>query len=196
MSTTTEQEPSRVHYVAGGFPQSRAILTGADAKETFDGIPVIDFSNVLSPSLETRQALAREVGNATQNVGFFYAVNHPVSREKIDRAFEVIEKFFRQPDEVKLQIDYLKSNAAKGYLPRQAVGPHGVLRETFSMGNDYTEPEQQNISVTPEDAVSLNQWPDKTIPEFRQAMYDYCKQSSSSSSSSRFTKGFEPRWLT
>jgi isopenicillin N synthase-like dioxygenase len=171
------QDPTRVNYRAGGYLHSRPILTGADAKETFEEIPIIDFSDILSPSLEARQKLAEQVGHATQHVGFFYAINTPVPREKIDRAFEAIEKFFQQPDEVKLQIDCNKSNAAKGYQPRQQVGPNGVLRESYSMGNDYTEPEQQHISVAPEGSVTLNQWPEETVPEFRKAIYEYCEES-------------------
>ncbi|KUJ16331.1 Clavaminate synthase-like protein [Mollisia scopiformis] len=173
MAEGTERDPGRVYYVAGGFPQSRPILTGPDAKETFDKIPIIDFANLLFPSLEARQKLAKEVGHAAEHVGFFYAINTPVSNTKIDTIFDVIARFFQQPEEDKLQIECTKSNAAKGFMPAQQTGPHGVVRESFSMGNDYTEPEQKEISTAKEGAVSLNQWPDETLPEFRKAIYAY-----------------------
>ncbi|KAK5220812.1 hypothetical protein LTR47_011122 [Exophiala xenobiotica] len=174
MADGSERDPNRVYYNSGGFDRSRPILTGADAKETFDQIPVIDFSEILSPSLEARQRLAEEVGYAARNVGFFYAKNAPVSHPSIDRAFDVIEKFFSQPEEIKQLIDCNKSNEAKGWQPQQTVGPNGVLRESYSMGNDYTDPEQRHISTAPQGSIPLNQWPDdKTIPEFRKAIYDY-----------------------
>lgn len=175
MSAPSQRDPSRVYYKAGGFEQSRPILTGADAKETFDSIPVIDFSDIFSPSLEARRALAHKVGHATRHVGFFYAANAPVSHDKIDQAFAVVDQFFSQPDEAKLQIDCTKSRSAKGYQPRQTVGPNGVVRDSFAMGNDFTDPEQQHISVAPEGSLPLNLWPDATLPEFRRAVYEYCE---------------------
>lgn len=59
--------------------QSRPILTGADAKKTFEVIPQIDVSNIFSPDLAVRKKLAMEIGQAVKQVGFFYAVKPPVS---------------------------------------------------------------------------------------------------------------------
>jgi isopenicillin N synthase-like dioxygenase len=175
MGDSVERKLDRVYYTAGGFNQSRPILTGSDAKETFDKIPIIDFTDIFSSSLEARQKLAKEVGHAAQHVGFFYAINTPMSIARIDTIFKVIAEFFHQPEEVKMQIECNKSNAAQGYIPRQQTGPHGVVRESFAMGNDYTEPEQQHISTAPDGSVPLNQWPDETVPKFRSAIYAYCK---------------------
>lgn len=75
---TTERDSNRVYYRAGGFEQSRPILKGADAKETFEFIPIVDVTDALSPDLEVRKKLAAEVGRAVTEVGFFYAVNPPV----------------------------------------------------------------------------------------------------------------------
>lgn len=77
-TTTTERDPNRVYYRAGGFEQSRPILKGADATETFEFIPVVDVSDVYSPDLSVRTKLAKEIGRAVTEVGFFYAVNPPV----------------------------------------------------------------------------------------------------------------------
>lgn len=78
MASPVPQDPNRVYYVAGGFQCSRPILTGDKAKPTFESIPTVDFSRI-NGSLEERKALAREVGLAASLVGFFYAVNPPVS---------------------------------------------------------------------------------------------------------------------
>lgn len=78
MSTTTnEQDPKRVYFTAGGFPQSRPILSGADALPTFSSIPHVNF-NGINGGVEARAQLAREVGKAAREVGFFVAVNPPV----------------------------------------------------------------------------------------------------------------------
>lgn len=69
------------------------------------------------------------------------------------------------------------SSAFKGFNP---VNPDekragfGSARETFSLGRDYTDPEQHSIKVAPPGTVSLNQWPDEDFPEFRRDIYAYC----------------------
>ena len=64
---------------------SRPVLTGVDAKKTFDSIPTVDVANIFSPDLEVRRAIAQNVAKACEEVGFFYAVNPPVSYEKMGR---------------------------------------------------------------------------------------------------------------
>lgn len=41
-------------------------------KGNFDNIPIIDLSNLRSPLLDERRALAKGVYDACTNVGFFY----------------------------------------------------------------------------------------------------------------------------
>lgn len=77
-SSITERDPNRVYFRAGGFEQSRPILKGANAKDTFEFIPTVDFSSVSSSNPEIKSKLAEEVGRAVREVGFFYAVNPPV----------------------------------------------------------------------------------------------------------------------
>lgn len=77
------QDTSHVYYGSGGYRMSRPILTGENAKRTFDSIPTIDVANVFSPDLEVRKATAKEVAKVCEEVGFFYAVNPPVSYEKM-----------------------------------------------------------------------------------------------------------------
>ena len=78
-----ERDPNRVYFNAGGVLQSRPILSGAEAKKTFEVIPTVDVSNVFSEDLEVRKAVAKDLGTAASEVGFFYAVNPPVSTEKM-----------------------------------------------------------------------------------------------------------------
>jgi isopenicillin N synthase-like dioxygenase len=73
--------------------------------------------------------------------------------------------------QVKYHVD--KSPAAKGFEPMEVDG--GAQRESFGMGNDYTEPEQHAVKVAPAGSFHLNQWPDKVVPEFRKVLYEYCK---------------------
>lgn len=78
MSTTTAsviatvQDPKdtkNVYFRTGGYLMSRPILTGKDAKKTFDKVPEIDFTHCFSPNLKDRQAIAKEVAQACEEVG-------------------------------------------------------------------------------------------------------------------------------
>jgi isopenicillin N synthase-like dioxygenase len=80
-----------VYYHAGGKRGSRPVLTGADAKDTFESIPVINVEGMFSDSLEERKNVAAAVGKASREVGFFYAQNHSVTEDTVTKTFEAIE---------------------------------------------------------------------------------------------------------
>lgn len=83
-SYTSTEDGKYVTYRAGGKPGKRLIRNPGDpgwSDEAFTRIPVIDFTNVDDPDPEVRKALARELGDAAEHVGFWYAANTPVTRE-------------------------------------------------------------------------------------------------------------------
>ncbi|KAF9160797.1 hypothetical protein DFQ26_005168 [Actinomortierella ambigua] len=65
-------------------------------------IPVIDFSLFHTDPEEC----ARQVGVASQGIGFFYLMNHGVDQDMIDRMFAQSEKYFAQdlPEKLKYPI--------------------------------------------------------------------------------------------
>lgn len=79
----------RVYYGSGGYRLSRPVLAGKDSKKTFESIPTVDVANVFSPDFEVRNAIAKEVAKACEEVGFFYAINPPVSYEKMSAYLHV-----------------------------------------------------------------------------------------------------------
>jgi hypothetical protein len=79
----TDEDSNYVHYVMGGVARKRPILTGIEAKQTFNEIPSVDCSDVFSKDLEVRKAIAAKLGKACEEVGFFYTTNPPVSIEKM-----------------------------------------------------------------------------------------------------------------
>lgn len=46
--------------------------------EDFDEIPVVDVSGLYSEDRKEREAVAKSIGDACRNVGFFYVRNHQV----------------------------------------------------------------------------------------------------------------------
>jgi hypothetical protein len=104
-----------VHYHDGGVFGKRRILTGAAAKPTFTELPRIDMRRLFSEDLKDRQELAKEVGAACRDVGFFIAENHGVEEEVLDGTFDALKKFFDLPTEVKMETHNQKSSKFRGY---------------------------------------------------------------------------------
>ncbi|CAK7235928.1 hypothetical protein SEUCBS140593_009447 [Sporothrix eucalyptigena] len=188
MSTTTTAAPitvltniqdpedtKNVYYQSGGYRLSRPVLEGANAKRTFDSIPTVDVSNIFSPDLEVRKAIAAEVAKVCEEVGFFYAANPPVSKDKMEAAMEIIKTFFRLPQEELLKLHVDNSQGVKGYLPF-AFRDGRRCRASYSLGRDYTNPEQHFVQKASEGTVPLNQWPDEVLPEFRTIIYEYYQE--------------------
>ncbi|KAG0265687.1 hypothetical protein DFQ27_000474 [Actinomortierella ambigua] len=74
-------------------------------------IPVIDFSLFHTDPEEC----ARQVGVASQGIGFFYLMNHGVDQDMIDRMFTQSEKYFAQEFPEKLKYPIKTHN--NGYSP-------------------------------------------------------------------------------
>lgn len=118
MSTTTTTETctdSWVHYHDGGVPGRRPVLKGTAAKETFTQVPKIDFQRIYSDNLEDRKELAKEVGAACRDVGFFYAVNHGVDETMLQDTFSALEKYFALPTAIKMETHNQKTEKFRGY---------------------------------------------------------------------------------
>lgn len=117
MSTTaTAPEETWVHYHDGGIPGRRRVLTGSAAKPTFSELPRIDFRRIYSDKLSERQDLAKEVGAACRDIGFFYAVNHGVDESLLDDTFDALKRFFDLPTEVKMEVHNQKVSKFRGYV--------------------------------------------------------------------------------
>ena len=165
-----------MEYYQGAIPGRRPILKGPDAHETFDEIPVIDMTDMDSPSLVARQAVADKVAKACTEVGFFYALNHPVPQDIIDEAFKTMAQYFSQPDEVKMKNHSHNRPDFRGFEPvsetRRGLRSKGDIRESFFMGYDETD-SNQNLPFPPViDRPPRNTWP-ASNDAFRHALTEY-----------------------
>lgn len=110
----TETEPY-VYYHDGGIPGRRRVLTGKAAKSTFNELPRIDVQRIYSDRLEDRQELAKEIGAACRDVGFFYAVNHGVDEGLLEDTFDAVRRYFGLPAEIKMETHNQKTDKFRGY---------------------------------------------------------------------------------
>jgi isopenicillin N synthase-like dioxygenase len=81
-------------------------------------IPVIDYGPYFAAEAGALERIAAEVAHACENVGFFYALNHGVPDELIERAFAASRRFHALPLEHKLAVRLDENNI--GYLPINA----------------------------------------------------------------------------
>ena len=137
-----------------------------------DKIPVIDVSKLRSGTPETAHAVALEIRQAAEEVGFFYILNHGIPEAVIKQAYYVAKEFFNLPKELK---DSVKINTNHhGYLSvgeaKMAEAERVDLKESFVWGLDLPD---EHSSVTMENPfLGRNQWPDE-MPEFKRSVYPF-----------------------
>ncbi|KAM0748849.1 Clavaminate synthase-like protein [Meredithblackwellia eburnea MCA 4105] len=147
-------------------------------RPTFTSIPVISFKN-LHGDQEARLALAKEVGAACRDIGFFYASETGVPDDLVEETFETMREFFRQPTEQKMEASWNQSPACRGYEPfeesKTALKTNLDLRESFCIGDDYLDEEQKFEGTIPAGTKAQNIWP-QSFPALRPALYKYYDQ--------------------
>ena len=127
-------------------------------------IPIIDYGPYFAGERGALDRLAGEVARACENVGFFYALNHGVPEETIDRAFAASRWFFALPLEEKLALRLNQNNI--GYLPLDASvqGASTVHKATRPNRNESFFLSHDRGPDHPEVAAGVplrgqNQWP-------------------------------------
>lgn len=80
-------------------------------------IPIIDVSRMYSDNIEDRKAVAEEVREASENIGFFYMVNHGIEARYGEECFAQAKRFFVLPEEKKMEV-------FTGLVPNEYVGFH------------------------------------------------------------------------
>ena len=74
----------------------------AQAQAMPASIPVVDIGALYGSDAAAKAAVAASIGAACDDLGFFYVVNHNVSVGTIDHAVAMADKFFKQPEVVRL----------------------------------------------------------------------------------------------
>ncbi len=136
-------------------------------------LPVIDISGLRSNRLEERRAVARELGRACREIGFFYAVGHDLGVQRIERTFAAARDFFAQPSETKQALSIKLSANDVGYigLEDEQLDPTSPAdyKEAFNIGLEL--PVDHPAIVEGRVFRGVNFWPD--IPGWRDLMLDY-----------------------
>lgn len=152
---------------------SQASLSVAPKINVEAGIPTLDLGSYLAGEAGAMERLAEELRYVQENVGFYFAVNHGVPRELIDRAHENLRRFFALPDAEKRK--------HRNYLP-----PKSTIYVSSTV-NDNTKPDLNEmiriVRDRPADHPAIkaglsshgpNHWPDEAlVPGWRAEMLAY-----------------------
>jgi isopenicillin N synthase-like dioxygenase len=150
-----------------------------DPRAAADLIPVIDYGPYFAGAPGALECVAAEVAPACENIGFFYALNHGVPDELIDRAFAASRRFHALPLEQKLAIKLNENNI--GYLPvnasvQGASTVHKATKpnqnESFFVSHDRGAEHPDVLAGKP--LRGPNQWP-SALPDIRADMMTYFK---------------------
>jgi len=75
--------------------------TSATDPEMAGAVPIIDLHGFLNGDVAARKAVAKQIGTACEEIGFFLVKNHGIDQALIDRVWATTETFFREPLDVK-----------------------------------------------------------------------------------------------
>src|SRR5579872_519270 len=136
-----------------------------DAEAAAQQIPVIDYGPYFAGEPGALAQLAEHVRYACENIGFFYALNHGVPQEIIDRGFAASRRFHALPLEEKLKLRLNENNI--GYMPmnasvQAASKVHKATKpnqnESFFISHDRAADHPDVLAGLP--LRGRNQWPE------------------------------------
>jgi isopenicillin N synthase-like dioxygenase len=135
-------------------------------------IPIIDLSQLIADR-SALTAIAKELGQACRDIGFFYITGHGLSGGLRQRVFEQSVAFFAQPDSEKQKLLYSSETGNRGYVPMQGESLDPTrpadLKEAFNIGLDLPADHPEILGKARFRAPNL--WPE--VPGFRETMLQY-----------------------
>ena len=153
---------------AASEPRQTSISPCRDARE--GEIPIVDLGGYRCGDMSSIDHVAEQVATACEQVGFFYVINHGVSRVIIEETFDQAKKFFESPERTKVAVAYNKIQ--RGYKAQGTItipGHPPDRKEVFDMGVELSLDHpyvREGRSLH-----GPNQWPE--IPLFRSTMEAY-----------------------
>ncbi len=136
-------------------------------------LDVIDLGGLRDSDPVAIERIAKNIGTACREVGFFYVRNHGVPQELIDRVFSISKGFFALPVDLKNELSIAKSKHNRGYAglaSERLDSKHADLKEAFNVGLDLDRNDPEVLNNKPFRGVNL--WP-AAMPLFRDTMLDY-----------------------
>jgi isopenicillin N synthase-like dioxygenase len=136
-------------------------------------IPIIDIAPLVAGDPAGEREVARLIGSACRDVGFFYITGHGIAPATRARAFEVAAAFFGAPASVKEAAAFSGTGGNRGYirLGDEALDPAKPpdVKEAFNIGLELAPDDPELIARRPFRAPNV--WPE--VSDFRAVTLDY-----------------------
>jgi isopenicillin N synthase-like dioxygenase len=136
-------------------------------------IPVINVAPLINGSQAQAQDVAKALGDACRDVGFFYITGHGIPPSLRARVFESSAAFFSGPASIRQAASFSGPGGNRGYitLGGEALDPGkpADVKEAFNIGLELAPDDPELLARAP--FRDANLWPD--IPGFRDTMLDY-----------------------
>ena len=146
--------------------------------ELVNNHPDIDLAG-LHGSDEERAVTLRQIRDAFENVGYFYAANFGPSQSSVDAVFDEARRFHALPDDHKRTAFYDGEGSQRGWIPfgtEPAYEAGTVARcESFDLAMDLP-----GESSTEFGGLGANLWPDD-LPGFQDVVYGWYLQARAAS---------------
>jgi isopenicillin N synthase-like dioxygenase len=126
-------------------------------------IRTLDIRNFTNGDQVSRNQFVNELSESFQEIGFAIIKGHPISREKQDRVYQAIDRFFKLPVEKKSKYHIPGIGGARGYtgfgVEHAKDSTKGDLKEFFHVGMEI--PDNHPLAKTYPANVLVEE-----IPEF------------------------------
>jgi isopenicillin N synthase-like dioxygenase len=139
-------------------------------------IPLIDVGPLIGGQPDGEADVARALGRACRDIGFFYVTGHGIPTATIDAVFSQARRFFAAPAPIQDPVRYTGASGNRGHVPVEGEklqpGTLPDLKECFNIGLELAADDPELLAGKP--FRHANPWPDQ--PGFRQTMLDYFGQ--------------------
>ena len=141
--------------------------------EVASEIPVIDIAPLLAGAPHEMKDVARRIGRACRDLGFFYVTEHGIARETVAGVFEAAVAFFAAPGPVKEAASFTGPSSNRGFirLGGETLDPGKPpdVKEAFNIGLELAADDPDLLAAKPFRARNL--WPE--VLSFRTVMLNY-----------------------
>lgn len=167
---------------ARGF--SMGFKMTSQAQRDFNAIPILDVSALRSGGDAGISAVAAELKDYLENVGFLYIKGHSVPRQSVEAVREAGKRFHALPLDEKLKLKMDRN--FRGYIP---INTSTIVTSSVAKVTKPNQSESLMImhEVAADDPAVLagkplqgpNQWPEESaLPDFRTTIEAYVEQMS------------------
>ncbi len=151
-----------------------------DHPDSTEEIPILDIAPALSGDPAGLEAVARELGEITRTIGFFYLKGHGVPDELVERVFAQSRRFHALPMEEKTKVAHRFTDSFQsGYVPPatprnsganvdiiQKAKPNLLAKFLVTLERPLDHPDYKPMNVWPDDLSGFKE----TVSEYHAAI--------------------------